>query len=162
MKMKNRLFIFTGVVLLVAGGLFIVDSGTESMAEGGDTSGALAVIEAFHSALASKDSVGAMGLLADDVLVQEGGHIETRDEYLGHHLGADMEFASQVPGEREVLRSVREGDVAWVASKSQVEGEFNGRPVLAAGAELMVLSKANGVWKIRLIHWSSYNKKPGG
>jgi ketosteroid isomerase-like protein len=159
MKMGKRLFILTGVMLSVALGLAIVDSGTKSMAEGGDPSGPLATLDAFHGALASKDSAGAVALLADDVLIQEGGHVETRDEYLNHHLGADMEFASQVPTRREVLRAIREGDVAWVASSTHMEGEFKGQPVLAGGAELVVLSRLNGAWRIRSVHWSSYNKK---
>ena len=162
MKTGKRLFIFTGVVLFVAGGLFILDRGTESMAEGVDTSGALAALEAFHNSLASGDSAAVEALLAEDVLVQEGGHVETREEYLSHHLGADMEFASQVPNQRTVLRVDREGDVAWVASSSLMEGEFKGQSVLAAGAELMVLSRVSGVWKIRSIHWSSYNKRASG
>ncbi len=162
MNKNKRLLTLAGAVLLVTCGLIFVDNGTESRAADGYSEGALAAVEAFHNALVSADSAAAAAILADDVLIQEGGHIETREEYLGHHLGSDMEFASQVPSEREVLRAVTQGDVAWIASSTKMEGEFHGQPILAAGAELMVLSKMNGVWRIRAIHWSSYNKRATG
>lgn len=162
MGKRKRLVILAGAVLLVAAGLVFVDSRSESSAADESNKGALAAVEAFHSALASTDSAAAAAILADDVLIQEGGHIETREEYLSHHLGSDMKFAAQVPSKREVLRAVTLGDVTWIASSTRIEGEFNGQPVLAAGAELMVLSRMNGAWRIRAIHWSSYNKRATG
>lgn len=162
MRLGNRPFVLAGITALLAIGVFMVVGRTGAQVEGGDTSGPLVAIDAYHKALAEGDSAAAVALLTDDILVQEGGHVENREEYLGHHLGADMEFASQVPSKREVLRATRVGDVAWVASSSVMEGEFNGRPIAAVGAELMVLSRQDGIWKIRSIHWSSYNKRAGG
>jgi len=162
MRLGNRPFLLAGITVLVAIGILRVFNGTGTQAEASDTSGPLVAIDAYHQALAGGDREGAVALLAEDVLIQEGGHVETREEYLSHHLAADMEFASQVPGEREVLRATRVGDVAWVASSSIMDGEFNGSPVSAAGAELMVLSRMDGMWKIRSIHWSSHSKKAGG
>ena len=79
-------------------------AGAASPVWAGDLEDAIAAVEAYHQALADKDSVGARALLAADAIILEGGHAETLDEYLSHHLMADMEFTSQVPGEREVLR----------------------------------------------------------
>jgi hypothetical protein len=42
----------------------------------------------FHDALTAGDSVRAVAMLATDALVLESGAIETRAEYLGHHLGS--------------------------------------------------------------------------
>ncbi len=41
-----------------------------------------------------------------------------------------------------------------------VPGEFRGRPVNSAGAELMVLTRVQGTWKISAIHWSSRTRRP--
>jgi ketosteroid isomerase-like protein len=59
------------------------------------------VVLAFHEALASGDSVTALELLAEDVVIYESGGVEaSREEYRSHHLPADMAFTSST--EREV------------------------------------------------------------
>lgn len=115
----------------------------------------IAVVERYHLALAEGDSATARGLLADDAFVLEGGHAETLAEYVGHHLGADMEFASRMSSQREILSAEVLTDAAWVASSSYMEGEIDGKPLALRGAELMVMSRVDGKWKIRGIHWSS-------
>jgi ketosteroid isomerase-like protein len=129
---------------------------------GGDNSRASSVDEAvrdvvtrYHDALAAMDSVSARALLADDVVVLENGYLETAEEYLSHHLPSDMAFASAVPSERGSIQVTVLGDVAWTISIAQSVGEYKGRNVDSVIAELMVLSRAEGEWKIRAIHWSS-------
>jgi ketosteroid isomerase-like protein len=135
--------------------VWIAAVGLVSPADAGDREDAMAAVAAYHHALATQDSVAAVALLADDVVVLESGYFETRDEYLGHHLGADMEFAGQVASERQAGEAVVEGDVAWISSTSTMEGEFRGREIRSAGVETMVLSRIDGAWRIRAIHWSS-------
>lgn len=130
-----------------------------AMAADGDRDEVTATVAAFHGALAEGDSAAAVGVLADDLTVLESGHVETLAEYKGHHLGADMVFAAAVSSVRTVIDVVVEGDTAWLLSWSDVSGTFHDRPVEAFGAELMVLSRQDGEWKIRAIHWSS-RKKP--
>ena len=113
------------------------------------------VVEYYHKALEAKDKKTALKLLSNDVLVQEGGHLETGEEYKSHHLMSDMEFSSSVSGKREVIEAVVDGNIGWVVSSSKMIGEFRGKAVDSIGAELMVLIKENGSWKIRAIHWSS-------
>lgn len=115
----------------------------------------IAVIEAFHQALAAGDSVAALSHLADGVVVLESGGIEDRAAYRAGHLAADMAFAAALPrtlGEMEVTLM---GEVAWAASTSIVQGEMDGRALNAQAAELMVLVRESGAWKIHAIHWSS-------
>jgi ketosteroid isomerase-like protein len=81
--------------------------------------------------------------------------VESRAEYLAHHLAADIEFARAVASTRSDVRVAQLGDVAWVSASSRAEGELRGRKIRSAGAELMVLTRVDASWRIRAIHWSS-------
>ena len=118
-----------------------------------------AVVQYYHEALEEKDKETALKLLSDDVLIQEGGYLQTAEEYKSHHLMLDMEFSSAVSGKREVIEAVVEGNIGWVVASSSMIGEFQGEDVNSIGAELMVLKKENGSWKIRAIHFSSRKNK---
>lgn len=112
-------------------------------------------VAAYHRALAAGDSAAALALLAPDAVILESGVVETRDEYRGHHLPADIAYARAVRSVRGPVRVVVRGDVAWATSTSTTRGTYRGRVVNSAGAELMVLSREPAGWKIRTIHWSS-------
>lgn len=121
-----------------------------------DSADAAGVVRAFHRALAAGDSVAALALLAPDVVILESGGAETREQYRGHHLPGDIAFARAVPSRRETLAVTVQGDVAWVAGTSIVQGQFRERAINSSGAELIVLSRSpSGTWLIRAIHWSS-------
>ncbi len=91
---------------------------------------AASVVDAFHAALEHGDTQAALALLADDVLIFEGGEAErSKAEYAQHHLAADAAFSAAVPGIWS-RRSVRaSADSGWVASESRTTGQFNGRPI---------------------------------
>jgi ketosteroid isomerase-like protein len=112
-------------------------------------------VVAYHAAMASGDAEAAKALLADDLLVLEQGSLEDLELYTSHHLASDMAFAAAVASERREVRTTIVGEVAWVASLSQDTGSYRGRAVDDLGAELMILSREGGSWKIRAIHWSS-------
>lgn len=114
----------------------------------------------FHQLLARGDSAGTARLLAPDAVIQESGDLETRAEYIAHHLGADIAFAKAVPSKRTVVETRRESDVVWVVAKSVSKGTFEGRPVDSQGAELMILTRSGRGWHIRAIHWSSHRNRP--
>lgn len=127
-------------------------------AEQEGTSDSLAVAEVvagYHEALHRGDSVHALRLLAPDAVILEGGGVETREQYRGHHLPADIGFARAVPSERGAIRVVVRGDVAWASSTSTSKGTFRGRAINSRGAELMVLRREGSQWLIQAIHWSS-------
>ena len=124
-----------------------------------DSSDVAAVVVRHHTALASGDSAAALALLTDDAVILESGGIETRAEYRSHHLQADVAFAQAVKTERSPIRVVVRGDVAWASSTSVAQGEFRGRAINSVGAELMVLVRDSGGWKISAIHWSSRNRR---
>lgn len=124
-----------------------------------DSADVAATVRAFHDALVAGDSAAAMALLAPDVIIQESGSVELRSEYAGHHLPGDMRFAKALPGVRSAQRVVIAGDAAWSTSSSTTKGTYRDRQINSAGAELMILSRSGGVWRIRAIHWSSRTLK---
>lgn len=125
-----------------------------------DSVAAVGAVEQFQASLAAADSAMAVSLLADDVLIVESGHIQTRSDYLGGHLGADMKASQGSKGVRTVVKVSIVGEAAYVVSKTVTP------PTAAAGstgselAELMVLSKSSAGWKIRAVHWSSRRRRP--
>ena len=140
--------------------LTLIASGSTVSASAQSDSVAIAsVIERFHTALAAADSTSALALLAPDVTVLESGGAETRDEYRSHHLPGDIAFARAVPRTRAPIRITIVGDVAWASSTSITQGEFRGRPINSASAELIVLTRSASGWLIRAIHWSSRTRK---
>jgi ketosteroid isomerase-like protein len=128
----------------------------------GDSAAVAQVVRRFHAALAAGDSAAALALLSPDVVVLESGGVETRDDYRAHHLPADIEFARAVPSTPGPMHVTVQGDVAWASSTSTTQGEFRGRTIDSAGAELMVLARTDGGgWTIRAIHWSSRARRAG-
>lgn len=121
-----------------------------------------AAVNAYHAALARADAAGAFGLLAADAVILENGSLETREEYRTHHLPADMAFAQAVPTRRGAMQITVNGDIAWASSTSMTQGNFRGRAINSAGAELMLLSRTASGWVIRAIHWSSRTLRSGG
>ena len=83
----------------------------------GVTATPVATVDAFHTALTSGNTRGALDLLAEDVLIFESGGVErSRAEYASHHLAADAAFSAAVK-RTLVSRSHGEaGDAAWVTS----------------------------------------------
>ena len=118
-------------------------------------------VHAFHAALRVGDVAAVQRLLAADAVILEGGVRESREEYLAHHLAADIEFAKAVPTRPRTLQARVQGEVAWVHSSSRSVGSFRKRPVDLEGAELVVLTRRGAGWEIRAIHWSARAVKSG-
>lgn len=116
------------------------------------------VLREFHAALAAGDSTAALALLADDVVILEGGGVEDKDHYRSGHLAGDMRFAQAVPAERSDVSVTVVGDAAWAWSTSTRVGRMGDREVNSRGAELAVLRRTDGQWLITALHWSSRSR----
>lgn len=127
--------------------------------QSGDSAAVAKAVSSFHEALAAGDSAVALALLSDDAMIVEAGEVESRADYHAHHLPADIEFARAVPSRREVKSVKVSGNVAWVVSTSTTAGTFRDRAIDSVGAELMVLQRTNGTWRITAIHWSSHARR---
>lgn len=120
-----------------------------------DSAAVLVTVERFHTALAAGDSTAVADLLAPEAVILETGGIETRAQYLGGHLRGDIAFARAVPRQPGPANVRIVGDVAWVASTSVTQGTYREREVNSVTAELMVLVRSGGRWRIAAVHWSS-------
>ena len=121
---------------------------------------AVATVDRFFAALSAGDLHTASAELDPEVIIMEGGSAEhSAAEYLGGHAKSDTDFlkaAQQKIGHRSARVS---GDLAWVASESELHVQQNGKPVIILSAETMVLRSTNAGWKIVHIHWSSRLRK---
>lgn len=122
---------------------------------------AAATVDRFFAALSAGDLTRAGAELDPQVIILESGGGEySAAEYIGGHAKHDAEFlktAHHKPGRRTAR--VR-GDLAWIASESELHVQKDGKPAVILSAETMVLqSTASGGWKIVHVHWSSRTKK---
>jgi ketosteroid isomerase-like protein len=121
---------------------------------------AAATVDRFFAALSEGDLKRAGAELDPDVIILESGGGEySAAEYLGGHAKHDAEFlkgAEHKLGRRTAKVS---GELAWIASESELHVQQDGKPVTTASAETMVLRSIRTGWKIVHIHWSSRTKK---
>jgi len=125
-----------------------------------DAAAAVTVVDRFSDLLAAGDLERAGAELAADVIILESGGAErSAAEYLGGHAKHDAEFLKGA--HRQLLRRTarRAGGLVWVASESDIHAQKDGRPLLIASTETMVLRSTAAGWKIVHIHWSSRTKK---
>ncbi|GAB3736458.1 hypothetical protein GCM10028794_17110 [Silanimonas algicola] len=115
-----------------------------------------ATVDAFAQALRRGDTATLRTLLAPDVLILEGGGAErSAEEYLSGHAVSDAAFLKTAHIQQTARTAKTEGELAWVATESELHVERDGQPVTLGSAETMLLQKIDGVWRIVHIHWSS-------
>jgi ketosteroid isomerase-like protein len=114
------------------------------------------VVMQFHLALKTGDKITARKLLADDVLIFEGGGVErSADEYAHHHMLSDMKYLAAMKSEPLEHHVKIMGNSAVSMSRSKNMGIYKGKELKYEGMETMVLEKQQGEWKIVRIHWSN-------
>ena len=152
----------TLTAFLLFSGLAAAQESSPKLDVPASASAAAAVVDRFFAALSSVDLAQAGAQLDPNVIILESGGAEhSAAEYLGGHAKGDAQF---LKGSHHVLtrRTARTtGDVAWVASESELHVEKDGKPSTLASTETMVLQSGKDGWKIVHIHWSSRVKKPG-
>ncbi len=153
-KYKRTLTLVSGVLIT----LLAAGADAQQTHQSGEEQ-VVAVIDAYHGALAAGDAEGALAHLADDVTILESGGVENKEHYASGHLAGDMRFAQAVPRERGEIEVSVLGDVAWAHSTSVTEGQMGDREINSQGAELVVLAREHGTWKIKAIHWSSRTRR---
>ena len=139
------------------------DSGSAAVEVAVDpaAAGAIAVVERFSAALATGQIEKAAADLDPDVIVLESGGVEqSRDEYLGGHAKADAAFLKDARVTLRHRRAQASGDLAWVASESEIRVLKDSDPLTIDSTETMVLRRTGDDWKIVHIHWSS--RRAGG
>ncbi len=115
-----------------------------------------AVVNAFGTALRTKDEAAVRLILLSDVIIAEGGGAERSvEEYASHHMPADMEFTAAVEFSLKKRNVIEADDMTTVISESQVHGAFRDTTIHSRMMETIVLKKVNDQWRITHIHWSS-------
>ena len=147
------------LVALLAISAFALPRAAAAQVAPADSEAVVQVIHRFHEALTRGDSSAALALLAPDVVIMEGGGVERYADYRSHHLAGDIAFARAVPSTRGSVQVVVAGDAAWAWSTGVTQGTYKDRVINSSNAELMVVSRVNGAWLIRSIHWSSRTRK---
>ena len=123
---------------------------------------AVAVVEQFSAALKAGDVERAGSLLAEDVLIMEGGSVErSREEYLAGHAHWDAQFLKDAQIQLMHRSANANGDFAWVGTESELHATGKDGPLALASTETMLLKHAPEGWRIVHIHWSSRLKKGG-
>ncbi len=137
-------------------------SGSPALAQhaGHDSAAVAAIVEKYHDALSSGDMATALARLTDDAVILEAGGVETKAEYRSHHLPADIGAARSSPRQRAPIHVRVHGEAAWSTVTSTSQRTVNGAVSTSSLAELMVLVKTPGGWKISAIHWSSRTRRP--
>jgi len=112
------------------------------------------VSDALYVALRSGDAAGVSKLLADDVLILEGGQAQTsKAEYMGGHMLLDMAFLKKMNSKQVSRETGQTGDLAWVITHTEVTGIYKGKPVDTTSREFLQLRRIDGEWKITLVQW---------
>ena len=160
MKIKSNVFTLTIMTLL---GLVLTSpswahgdekhAGASPMFVNTDTAPAKAV-SAFHQALKNGDKDLARALLADDVLIFEGGVERSAEQYANHHMLADMKYLAAVETKSLEHQVTISGNLAISISRSRTKGHYKEKDVDYEGLETMMLTLSDGKWQITHIHWS--------
>ena len=113
------------------------------------------ISDAFLAALKTGDVNSVSELLAEDVLIIEGGHAQaSKSDYMNGHMKSDMKFVPNMKYETISRETGQAGERAWVVTFSRSTGIYNGKEYDRTGREFMLLQKQGGHWKIKLIDWA--------
>ena len=123
--------------------------------QAGAVPAAEAAARTFQSALQHGDRATVLALLASDVSISEGGHVQTRDEYASGHLGGDIAFLKNARITRLSIASMPLGDSAMVGSESEITTSVKGKPVTMRSREMLKLQQDGQEWKIVSVQWQS-------
>jgi ketosteroid isomerase-like protein len=114
------------------------------------------VVSQFHDALKRGEASAAIAQLSADAVIYESGYAESRDNYLTHHLQADIEFAKQTTRKVTATTSQCGETLCVLMQESETSGTYKGKPVQISGVETTMLVRTGDTWKIRHVHWSSH------
>ena len=110
----------------------------------------------FHHALQSGDTITTMKMLADNVLIFEGGGVErSADEYASSHMQADMEFLQRMQITTLEHHVKVTGNTAISMLTSTMQGHYKDKDLDIKSMETLVLTRIDEQWRIVHIHWSN-------
>jgi len=112
------------------------------------------VANALYMALRTGDEDAVEKILAEDVLILEGGHAQTsRADYMGGHMKSDMAFLPNVNSATLDRKVNQAGDLAWVITHSRTQGSYRDKEIDELSREMLVMKHDGHNWRVTLIHW---------
>ena len=115
-----------------------------------------AALQAFSDALEVGNRDLAVARLAPDLKVIEDGREESRADYIGGHLAADIEYQKSVKTvlvERSVFNDGP--SQARIVSKVRMVGNRSDKMVDMTVLETAILKRVSGEWRISRLEWAS-------
>jgi len=113
------------------------------------------ISDALFKALQTGDEASVADLLADDVLILEGGHAQkSKMEYMSGHMKSDMAYLPNIKNEVLSREKGQAGDVAWVTTHSRSTGSYKGKEVDRTSREFLLLRRHGDSWKVILVQWA--------
>lgn len=114
-----------------------------------------AVASAFHAALQKGDREAVLALLAPEVQISEGDHVQSRDEYAAGHLGEDMAALKDAKLNVVSMGSMTMGDTAMVGTETRTAIQHHGKPAERISKEMLDLKRNGADWRIVRVRWQS-------
>jgi ketosteroid isomerase-like protein len=122
----------------------------------GTQSEAAKTVNSFHQALRTGDKKTARALLADNVIIFEGGGVErSAEEYASHHMLSDMKYLAAIESKQIEHQVFVQGDMAFSISRSKTQGTYKDKKIDYIGMESITLKNTDSGWRITHIHWSN-------
>lgn len=124
--------------------------------------GVVKVLERYRAAFEAR-STDKLGEVMDPaVLVLEGtGKDVGWAAYRDDHIGPEMkDWESLTYADPVVVDSEVKGDAGWAVTQATVTIVSGGKPMTLDVAETFVLSRGEGGWRIRHLHWSGKRRAP--
>lgn len=112
------------------------------------------VADALFAALQSGNTEAVKKILAEDVVILEGGHAQTsRSDYMSGHMKSDMAFLPNITNTILDRKVSQAGDLAWVITQSKTEGQYKDTVIDELSREMLVMKHDGHNWRVTLIHW---------
>lgn len=112
------------------------------------------VADALFAALQSGNAEAVKKILAEDVVILEGGHAQTsRIDYMSGHMKSDMAFLPNITNTILDRKVSQAGDLAWVITQSKTEGQYKDTVIDELSREMLVMKHDGHNWRVILIHW---------
>lgn len=124
--------------------------------------GVMKVLARYRAAFEARSTEKLGEVMDPAVLVLEGtGKDVGWAAYRDDHIGPEMkDWESLAYADVVVVDSQATGDSAWAVTQATVTIVSGGKPLTLDVAETFVLSRSEGNWRIRHLHWSGKRRVP--
>ena len=151
-----RLFRVRALLVLGAGSALAVRAAAQS-----PETAVRAAVEAYNSAMLTKNLPALKALLAPDIVLYEHSVRNIGlDDVWEHHLKPEVSAFENMRAEFTDVRVSATAEMALVTRQYSIQAMMNGKPIDAKGNETMVWVHREGAWRVAHIHYSHPCPRP--